>query len=254
MGRRNKKLAKIQQAQQAREFLKHKEKAPSFKSLPKESKQLEIAHTCTLILSNPQLQYSRLDSLLELCDDPDAHIQGCAITSLCSVFIDILPGYRIMSHDSEKVTLSKETKALRIYEGDLLKFYEKFIQILQERNNRGCVKSICRLLTGLFHFNCREELLSLAIRHIQTHADEVVKAVKTVLESNDFEFRFTTIQALERFIKTSSFRTIPEELIDSLAALTFNSLAEEVPKKRKREEIDEETKDQASETRYVRSM
>lgn len=243
MGRRNKKLAKLQQAKQAREFLGHKEIAPSLIHLPKETKRVEIAHACTLILSNPELQFSRLETLIELCNDEDFSIQALAISSLCSVFIDILPGYRIQGHDEEKIILSKETKAIRIYESSLLKLYQQFIGILVEKNSHGCIKVACRLLKNLYHFNEREKLLGYAIKNMHEEPEVVVDVIYTVLMSNELEFRFHAVRTLEKHVKGTSFKSIPERVIEILGKMQFGNLqGEDIPKKRQREGNEEEDK------------
>lgn len=240
MGRRNKKLAKIQQAQQAREFLKHREKFTSLKSLSRDEKRIEIAYYCTLILSNPELQYSKLESIFELCEDPDTSIQALAISSLCSTFIDILPSYKIKSHEEEKVTLSKEVKALRIYESDLLKHYEKFINILEYHRSQGAVITMCRLLSGLTHFNYRERLLNSLFKYIN-ELPEVLEVIQKILKGNDLEFKFHTVKCIEKFVKSSSFKAIPDKIIDMLSSVKFSRLLhDELPKKRNRDSDDNE--------------
>jgi nucleolar complex protein 3 len=252
MGRRNKKLAKLQQAQQAREFLRHKEKHTSFYSLPSDEKRIEIAYTSTIILSNPELQYTKLESLFELCEDPDLEIRALSISSLCSIFIDILPGYKIKSHEEEKISLSKETKALRIYESDLLKYYSRFIEIVENVNSLGAISVICRLLVKLSHFNYREKLLNLALRFINDSPDEVVDVLQIILTSNDLEFRFVTVKTIEQYVKSTSFKIIPEKIIEILASLKFNKLQNDLPMKRKREEEDIEGKKAEQEVVYVK--
>lgn len=240
MGRRNKKLAKIQQAQQAREFLKHREKFVSLKSLPTDQKRIEIAYFCTIILSNPELQYSKIESIFELCEDPDPSIQALAISSLASTFIDILPGYRIQSHEEEKVTLSKEVKALRIYESDLLKHYERFIQGLESHRSQGSIITMCRLLSGLTHFNYRERLLNTIFKYVN-EIPEVLEVIEKILKGNDIEFKFFTVKCIEKFVKSSSFKIIPEKIIDMLSAVKFSRLLhDEIPKKRNRDSDENE--------------
>ena len=241
MGRRNKKLARLQQSQQAREFLRHKEKSVSLVNLNKDEKRIEIAHTCTMILSNPELQYAKIESILELCYDEDTYIQALAISSLCTVFIDILPGYRIHDHEDEKITLSKEVKALRIYESTLLKYYESYIKILSNKKNVGCIKSTCRLLEGLFHFNFSDKLMETAIDAICDMPDIVISSLRHVLLSNDLEFRFLTVKTIEKYVKTNSYKNIPNKLIEILSEINFSMMQhEELPQKRKREENNEE--------------
>ena len=181
MGRRNKKLAKLQQSQQAREFLRHKEKAVSLVSLSTEEKRIEIAHTSTIIMSNPELQYTKIESILELCNDENDYIQALSLSSLCTVFIDILPGYKIQDHEEEKVTLSKEVKALRIYESTLLKYYSNYIDLLKEKKTHGSIKCVCRLLESLLHFNYREILLEVAINYIIELPDAVLPVIEKIL-------------------------------------------------------------------------
>lgn len=241
MGRRNKKLAKLQQSQQAREFLSHKESPASFKSLSKEEKRIEIAHTCIVILSNPELQYNKIESILELCYDDDPNIQALSISSLCTVFIDILPGYKIQEHGEDQTILSKEVKAIRIYESSLLKYYEKFIDLLCERNNQGCISCVCRLLESLLHFNYRDKLLDIVVKSICELPALTIPAIRKVLLSNELEFRLHAVLMLEKFVKMHSYKTIPCAVIETLTEINFTALQQEtLPKKRPRNTEDQE--------------
>lgn len=243
MGRRNKKLAKLQQSKQAREFLQHKEKAVSFLRLTPEEKRVEIAHTCVIILSNPELQYCKLESILELCNDYDEHIQSLAISSLCAVFIDILPGYRIQDHEEEGIVLSKEVKAVRIFETSLLKYYESYLSILMGKYNFGSVQCICRLLEKLLHFNYREKLADYAINAICELPDVVVPAIRVALLSNELELRYHVVKAIEKFVKTSSYKIVPSKIIEMLAEINFSMIqVEDLPQKRQRDHEDNEKK------------
>lgn len=253
MGRRNKKEAKNQVSQQARMILKHQEKSVSYVDLSKEEKRIQIAHAATLILSSPELQHTKILSLLELCQDPNDYIQALAITSLCSIFIDILPGYKIKDRD-ENVEHSKEVKALQIFENALLSYYDKYLVILEERTKyqKGSLRCVTRLLSEMQHFNFRERLLSIALKSVTKQPEIVVKAIKEVLHSKEFEFRFKVIKEIHNLIKNTSCKLIPNELIEVIGDMDLTQLEVEEngkPKKKRRSEEDfekdlEETKEE----------
>eukprot|EP00948_MAST-09A_sp_MAST-9A-sp1_P000957 g957.t1 len=75
---------------------------------------------------------SAMDNLLSLTKHPDGTITRTALLSLASIFSDILPSYRITSHDNEKRSrLSKEVAIVRDFEKRLLLIYKRYLQTLE---------------------------------------------------------------------------------------------------------------------------
>jgi len=101
-------------------------------------RKLKIAELSNSILENPESSVSELGELCSLCDERDADVRittkKLAMVSLLTVFKDIIPGYaiRATSEKEQGVKLSKEVKKLREYEEGLLKYYQRYLQILEE--------------------------------------------------------------------------------------------------------------------------
>ena len=230
MGRKNKKLAKLQQAQLAREVLRNQEKPPSYTHLSSHEKRIEIAHACTLLLSNPELQHPKLAALLELTKDEDPYVQALTITSLASVFVDILPGYRIAPLTQSKGMHSSEVRALRMYEGLLLKYYEEYLQVLNKHSSVGSLLCVCRLLRAVPHFNHSEKLLQIAIKKTKLKPEAVTEALREIVTGKELELRYRAVREIHKHIKVNSYKEVPTELIEILGEMDLTIVEEEAPK------------------------
>jgi hypothetical protein len=67
------------------------------------------------VLADTEEKYRKLKDLIMFCRDQDVDIVIKALKSLCRVFCEILPSYRIRTDfDNEKgITVSKEVQKLR---------------------------------------------------------------------------------------------------------------------------------------------
>ena len=140
-----------------------------------------------------------------------------------------------------------------MYETSLLKFYEGFIKILVSKKSIGTIQCICTLLETLPHFNFRERLVDIAVDAICEVPDTVIPAIHNVLVSNELELRFYLVKAIEKFVKSSSYKVIPCEIIEILSDINFTMLQpEDLPRKRKRD-VDDEDKQKSQEISMVRS-
>lgn len=241
MGRRNKKAVKLQRSLHARLFLMNDEKAPDLSKLSPDKKRLEIAHYSSLILSSPEIHHAKLKSLLEVASDPDSYISALAITSLCAVFIDILPGYHIRLIKEETTSLSKEVRAQRMFEGMLLAYYQDYLKLLKEKakKNLGAIRCMCRLLNALPHFNFRERLLISLSLKVAQYPDIVLPCFKEVILGNELELRLMCIKSINKLLGIQSYKHMPTELIEVLAQLDLSYLEAPIQEnKRSRDEVD----------------
>eukprot|EP01028_Stygiella_incarcerata_P005956 TRINITY_DN2455_c0_g1_i1.p1 TRINITY_DN2455_c0_g1~~TRINITY_DN2455_c0_g1_i1.p1 ORF type:complete len:718 (-),score=253.59 TRINITY_DN2455_c0_g1_i1:2416-4569(-) len=135
----------------------------------------EIAEICVSITQNPEGEFAKLDDIIAFCEDGDVLISTLAIRSLCEVFKDICPGYKIKvfspgeedeqegydfvrTSDGRKVQLSKSVRKLRRFEGELVKSYERYIKILKKNAMHGILGPTCAMCLGILlsylpHFN-----------------------------------------------------------------------------------------------------
>ena len=72
------------------------------------------------IISYPAFSYNKLKELLTLCSDTSIDVVLKAVQSLCEVYCDILPDYRIRTHNQDEepsnVKLSKDVVKMRSHE------------------------------------------------------------------------------------------------------------------------------------------
>uniref|UniRef100_A0AAV1UM49 Nucleolar complex protein 3 homolog n=1 Tax=Peronospora matthiolae TaxID=2874970 RepID=A0AAV1UM49_9STRA len=113
------------------------------------TKKVEIAQLCESILENPEesfkknkdhpQQFSKIQQLQSLCHDPDVTVQRLSLMSQLSVFLDILPDYRIRLQKSDAGTedkgkqnhgrpMKKKVQQMQDYEAALLSNYQQFLK------------------------------------------------------------------------------------------------------------------------------
>ncbi|RLN97993.1 hypothetical protein BBJ28_00023314 [Nothophytophthora sp. Chile5] len=124
------------------------------------AKKVEIAQLCEAILESPEdafkkskehpQQLSKCQQLQLLCRDPDATVQRLSLLSQLSVFLDILPDYRIRlqsadagdaAEDKGKQNggrpMKKKVKQMQDFEAALLSSYQKFLKYCAEVVTKG---------------------------------------------------------------------------------------------------------------------
>lgn len=141
--------------------------------------------------------------------------------------------------------MSTETKALRIYEEKLLVLYQKYLQFLKDHSSfKGSSKCISSMLESLHHFNFKDQLFELALANLPHDPEILLSGVRSVLLSPELDTRHRMLLRIHNFIKKTSSKIIPPELIEILGEIKFTILTEEkLPKKRKREEVDRDIKE-----------
>jgi nucleolar complex protein 3 len=97
-----------------------------------------IKATQNEIISSPDDNYRKLKDLLLCCSDPkDIDVVIRSLKSLCDVFSDILPGYRIRESKQEdggedkEAKVSMDVQSMRDYEQFMLDSYREYLKILE---------------------------------------------------------------------------------------------------------------------------
>uniref|UniRef100_A0A1I8A8J8 NOC3-like protein n=1 Tax=Steinernema glaseri TaxID=37863 RepID=A0A1I8A8J8_9BILA len=157
-----------------------------------ETTKQEISNMSLKLLSNPQEHIYRLRDLFKLAAGHDLHhlirdnIMRLAAVSLSQVFIDIIPGYHIRppTEEEKKQKMKKDTKKLMEFEQTLLRYYLKFLQLLEKfalkliprdrkvfddkcadvKMSALSVKCLGRLLNGASHFNYATNIVECLVR------------------------------------------------------------------------------------------
>lgn len=166
---------------------------------------------------------------------------GLALASLCAVFEDVVPEYLVKPQSEEsKVTLSKEVKALRMYEALLLRQYQNYVQLLLQQINNGqqiALQCACRLIAKHPHFNFTDELLKTVTKCAGLNPGLVAKALKGIILSNNLDQRYKALRAVNKILRSISYKQVPVELLTALETIDFSVLS--APKKsRKRSRIE----------------
>jgi nucleolar complex protein 3 len=224
MGRKQRKLAQLQQTNQAKAFFTDSNDAPDLSSLDGPNKRLKIAKLCSEIQACPELNHSKLKVLLQLTGNPE--VQGLVLVSLCALFIDIAPGYHIKSKFPEGKIISREVKALRTYEGLILRYYSEYLAILKDfaKTNLGGIKCLCRLLRKLPHFNFAKDLICFLVRQLNKAPDPILDAFAVVLNSKEFEVRYQVVKQLHHWLKATSYKQVPAQIVDMLSNIDLSHL------------------------------
>ncbi|KAL3662585.1 hypothetical protein V7S43_012438 [Phytophthora oleae] len=122
------------------------------------TKKVEIAQICESILESPEesfkrnkehpQQLSKIQQLQQLCRDADATVQRLSLMSQLSVFLDILPDYRIRLQNNDVSAeekgkqnhgrpMKKKVQQMQDYEAALLNNYQKFLKYCAELVTTG---------------------------------------------------------------------------------------------------------------------
>ncbi|KAK5581867.1 hypothetical protein RB653_003447 [Dictyostelium firmibasis] len=177
--------------------------------------KISLAKASSLIISNPENNIQAIKELFSICiNNKNIVIKKYSILSLCAVFKDIIPGYKINKDVAEEIKngqtsaegsgqqkqkLSKEVKKIREYEKKLLKFYQNYLVLVE-----NSISNILSLLArkrpngggiGFFKINggySNNDLTSL----LQC----ILKAVSTLLITHPhFNFRTNLVTITSRF-------------------------------------------------------
>lgn len=243
MGRKNKRIARAIQSKQNTRILSSKpEPTIDFSSLDSSQQRIEIAHICATILSCPELhvfltQIRKAAELISLVYYATDEIAGLALASICAVFEDIIPEYVVKKHTEEtKMSISKEVKALRMYEGLLLKQYENYVKVLVEEMEAGRVIALrcaCRLLSKHPHFNLTDELLKAVTKYVGLDPTQVAEALRRIILSNNLPQRYKALRAVNKILRSISYKHIPSSLLTSLEQIDFTVLSAPKPSRKR---------------------
>lgn len=99
------------------------------------AEKLNLVKTLTQdIISFPAFSYRKIRDLIKLCADNNIDVVLKATASLCDLFCDILPDYRIRQigeEEGKKEKVSKEIGELREQEQTLLQCYKEYLTVLE---------------------------------------------------------------------------------------------------------------------------
>lgn len=154
--------------------------------LDKASKKKTMMELYKLISSFPEENHGKIELLLIFLQDNDIKIILKSLKMITHLFLDILPSYKIWEDDNSSTKKSKEVDSLQSFEKSLLKYYQKFIKMLDILSRNFHVKSdatknlqmltiqaVSKLFEKFFHFNYSELLYKILIERLTDHSPEI---------------------------------------------------------------------------------
>uniref|UniRef100_A0A5K3FGN3 NOC3-like protein n=2 Tax=Mesocestoides corti TaxID=53468 RepID=A0A5K3FGN3_MESCO len=222
--------------------------------------KLKIAQYSSSVVEDPNANVGRLRDLMKMATDPlflkSRSLRHLLVASLCVVFKDILPTYKIRlpTEQELKQKVKKETKRLWRFEEILLKNFEKYVlllqTILQDKERRRLPKSLriysqphwstaelvsalkcaCSLFENNPLFNFSEDLLRSATPYLQDSRNSVRQIVFGCLRSTfaaDVTGQSTLMvcRAVHRLARSVNYRILPD-VANVIAGIAIREVAD----------------------------
>lgn len=216
-------------------------------ALDNESKEKVISEIYNLIISFPEENYDKIDLLLEFLQDKNLKIIMRTMKNLQNLFIDILPSYKIRldgdnqkksgnqnkskNHQHENGTgfsYSKEVESLHTYEKNLLKYYEKFINLLSiflrtfsSSKKSASKESISKFLQFIV------EILSKLFEkfYLFNHSENIYKILVEKLTDSNLNIRKKSFESLRTVLSLQDNATnileLKYEMIKLISHIVF---------------------------------
>lgn len=172
-----------------------------------------IGYVCQKIIIDPESNMSLLKKLLTLDSKKDYHQEQhrrLLLLSLCQVFLDIIPGYRIqiLSEKQQQEKTTKETLKMRQFEQSLVRNYKVFLDLV--RNSEYSTK-IQILLLRHCHFNYSDEIISLLCQKLfGPYKNEIIQGLKLVfLQDNEGSISYQVVVSVCRMLKKMNYSSDP---------------------------------------------
>eukprot|EP01132_Coremiostelium_polycephalum_P000547 gene547-691_t len=179
-----------------------------------ENSKMELAKISTKIINNPELNITLIKDIFSIClNNRDMMIKKYSVLSLCALFKDIIPGYRISKSSEneianqqqssdvkrQKVKLSKEVKQIREFESRLLKFYQNYLVLIDNSINTILAllqrKPLPNRQISFFKPN-----IGYTGRELSSMLNCILKSVTTLLVSHPhFNYRTNLVTITTRF-------------------------------------------------------
>ncbi|PWN38937.1 NOC3p-domain-containing protein [Ceraceosorus guamensis] len=198
----------------------------------------QIAKLATDVVADPEMSLGLLRRLAVFANrsippPPDADItntdgkrfvddaiRGAAIMSMCAVFTDILPGYRIrpLSEAERREKTNQETTRRREFEQGLVDVYRQYLETCDKVINARialselALQAMCVLLTRTTHFNYRTNLVRALVSQLSRHgwskSSEISALALIEVLSKDLsgEISLEVVRLLNRMIKERTYR------------------------------------------------
>jgi len=223
-------------------------KAENIDELDFESKKKIVFQLQNLIISFPNENYDKIEMLLTFLQDKNVKIILTTMKLCKDLFVDILPSYKIRTDDSENSQkskmLSKEIDSLQNYEKALLKYYEKFINMLDIftktfsnakksnkesiiKMNEYTVKTLAELFQKFYYFNNADNLYRILVEKLSDPNENVrllsFNSLNIVLSLQDnssqiFDLKLAIIKLISHIIFIKPHEKFSPNVLDLFSA------------------------------------
>ncbi|KAH7722396.1 Protein C37H5.5 [Aphelenchoides avenae] len=231
--------------------------------------KLTISNAAYALTNDPQENILRLNELLKIASGEKAHsiiresAQKLAVASLVEVFVDIIPGYHIrsLSEEEKHQSMKKETKKLFNYEQNLLRYYVKYLELLEKnalklakRDSNAIDESafthkmamisarcFCRLITNVPHFNYATNIISCLVRLATSSylplVTEVCQALSTMFQEDiAYKISLRGVKTVAGLVTQKKCHVTPQ-LIATFLSLRIKEVEKDGAKEREKDKL-----------------
>ncbi|XP_076438020.1 nucleolar complex protein 3 homolog [Babylonia areolata] len=242
------------------------------------NRKQRIAQLATAVIENPEENISKMKELRKLLGekDPDVclTVRKLVMVSMCEIFKDIIPGYRLRlpTAQEKEQKMKQDTKKLMDYESAFLLSYKTYLEYLEhtitgksfdsslrlkrlgfcdvplpQQSKKDlmviAVQCLCSLLTTHPHFNYRSDVVTLLVPYMNHKnsqvSDTVCQAAKRIFVSDKSgEVTLEVVRAIAKLVKSRKFK-VQAKVVETLLCLRIkevNTEQTEGSKKMKRKE------------------
>ncbi|KAL8621272.1 hypothetical protein ACOMHN_008097 [Nucella lapillus] len=216
------------------------------------NRKQRIAELATAVIENPEDNITKMKELRKLLGekDPDVclTVRKLVMVSMCEVFKDVIPGYRLRlpSAQEKEQRMKQETKQLMDYESALLLSYKTYLEFLEHiikgksfgsslRLKRlgfcdvplpeeckkdlmvVAVQCMSALLTTHPHFNYRSDVITFLVPYMNDKntqvSDIVCRAAKHLFAvDKSGEVTLEVVRGIAKLVKSRKFNAQPKVL------------------------------------------
>ncbi|CAH8548691.1 unnamed protein product [Schistosoma haematobium] len=217
-----------------------------------------IAIKCENILKSPEENMNLLRDIIKTFESEHfrklRQIRALVIASLCVVFRDVLPAYRIRpaTEKEKSQPTKKETRKIWYYEEHLLLNYRKYTELLRvilrdkcldmksprlkiyskldwnENEKLTAIRCVCQLLESHPDFNYSKELIEVLPPYLNITRTQVssliIKTLNNMFENDaDRDVTLTICRTIHRFCRSKSYK-VGVSVIKALSCVSITEV------------------------------
>ncbi|KAF0989036.1 hypothetical protein HZS_6978 [Henneguya salminicola] len=204
------------------------------------------------ILTEPYDCICEIEQFFEIYNDKKQlpSIKTKTLNLLTDIFIDLVPGYKILNDDNETIKHQKNIKKINSFEREFLRYYTNFVQLLitiqkdltriysnfdRSQKNVECLalknlfNSLFKIFSHMSQFNHCEKIFNLTILSCVTFRQSLdCEILYTCIEKhfiNDTTGN-SSLQIIKYILKYFKENSFNHKLVDTFIKLPINDLKE----------------------------